>query len=387
MTLSRAEKSIVTDWWFTVDRMLLATILSIAGAGVVLSLAASPAIAIKRGLPTYYFVERQLVFIALGITVMLGLSLLSPERIRKVALGLLAACIVLLLFVLMRGAEINGARRWVHVAGYSLQPSELAKPAFVVLSAWFLAQSRQRPDMPGLAIAFALYLLLAGLLALQPDVGQALLVSVVWCALFFLAGGRVSWLLALGAMLAAAFGAIYATMGYVRLRVDRFLSPGAGESYQVGRARQSFVEGGLFGRGPGEGTIKAVLPDSHNDYIYAVIAEEYGVLACMVLLGLFALVVARVFARALSEGDDFRRLGAMGLALLFGVQAIVNMAVNTGLLPTKGMTLPFISIGGSSTVAVGMGLGMLLALTRRRADLAHMKKPAFMPMPAASEPL
>jgi cell division protein FtsW len=384
MNLTRAEKSVVTDWWFTVDRMLLATILTIAGAGVVLSLAASPAIAIKRGLPTYYFVERQLVFIALALAIMLGLSLLSPARIRRVALALLAVCLVFLVAVLIGGAEINGARRWVHLGGYSLQPSELAKPAFVVLSAWLLAEGRRRPDMPAQPMAFGLYALFGGLLALQPDVGQAMLVSVVWCALFFLAGGRLSWSLGLLAMLASAFVAVYSTVGYVRLRVDRFLS-GGGESYQAGRARQSFIEGGLFGRGPGEGTIKSVLPDAHNDFIYAVIAEEYGVLVCLVLLGLFALVVVRVLARQMSESDDFLRLGAMGLAILFGLQATINMAVNTGLLPTKGMTLPFISIGGSSTLAVGVGLGMLLALTRRRADLAHMKKPAFVPMPAHPE--
>jgi cell division protein FtsW len=186
-------------------------------------------------------------------------------------------------------------------------------------------------------------------------------------------------------MVASAFMMAYHNAGYVRLRVDRFLSPGAGESYQASRARQSFIEGGLFGRGPGEGTIKSVLPDAHNDFIYAVIAEEYGVLVCLVLLGLFALLVVRVFARHLDEGDDFRRLAALGLALLIGLQAIINMAVNTGLLPTKGMTLPFISIGGSSTLATSLGLGMLLALTRRRADLAHMKKPAFVPMAARSK--
>jgi cell division protein FtsW len=183
-------------------------------------------------------------------------------------------------------------------------------------------------------------------------------------------------------MLSSAFTMAYYTAGYVRLRVDRFLSPGAGESYQASRARQSFIEGGLFGRGPGEGTIKSVLPDAHNDFIYAVIAEEYGVLICIVLLGMFALVVVRVFARQMSEGDDFLRLGATGLALLFGLQALINMAVNTGLLPTKGMTLPFISIGGSSTLAVSLGLGMLLALSRRRAS--HTKKPALVPMPARS---
>jgi len=237
-------------------------------------------------------------------------------------------------------------------------------------------------------VALGLYLLLAGLLALQPDVGQALLVSLVWCVLFFLAGGPVAWFAAFLAMLATAFAAAYHTVGYVRLRVDRFLS-GAGESYQTGRARQSFIEGGLLGRGPGEGTIKSALPDAHNDFIFAVIAEEYGALVCLVLLGLFALVVVRVFARQMREGDDFLRLGAMSLVLLLGLQAIINMAVNTGLLPTKGMTLPFISIGGSSTLATGLGLGLLLALTRRRAAPGaapgHTKKPAFVPMAAPSE--
>jgi cell division protein FtsW len=186
-------------------------------------------------------------------------------------------------------------------------------------------------------------------------------------------------------MLASALGTAYYSVGHVRLRIDRFLHLDAGQSYQATRARQSFVEGGLLGRGPGEGTIKSVLPDAHNDFIYAVIAEEYGVLACLVLLGLFALVVARAFARQMHEPDDFLRLGATGLALLFGMQAIINMVVNTGLLPTKGITLPFISIGGSSTLATGLGLGMLLALTRRRAGLAHLKKPAFAPIPARSE--
>src|SRR5262245_30056130 len=309
MTLSRAEKSVLTDWWFTVDRMLLATILTIAGAGVVLSLAASPAIAIKRGLPTYYFVERQLLFIAMGVALMLALSLLSPVRVRRLALGVFAACLALLVLVLVSGEEVNGARRWVHLGSYSLQPSELAKPAFVVLSAWLLSEGRRRPDMPALPLALGLYLLLAVLLVLQPDVGQALLVSVVWCALLFLAGGRLQWLLAFAAMLASALGTASYSVGYVRLRIDRFLHLDAGQSYQATRARQSFVEGGLFGRGPGEGTIKSVLPDAHNDFIYAVIAEEYGVLACLVLLGLFALVVARAFARQMHEPDDFLRLG------------------------------------------------------------------------------
>jgi len=223
MTLSRDERSVLTDWWFTVDRLLLAGILAIAGAGIVLSLAASPAIAIKRGLPTFYFVERQLLFIALATVLMLGLSLLSPASVRRLALAGSGVFFFLLLLVPVIGAEVNGARRWLHIGGYSLQPSEFAKPAFIVLSAWLLAEGRRRPDMPALPLAFGLYLLFAGLLVLQPDVGQALLISLVWCALFFLAGGPVAWFLALVAMLAGALGSAYFTAGYVRLRVDRFL--------------------------------------------------------------------------------------------------------------------------------------------------------------------
>lgn len=381
MRLTRAERSVLTDWWFTVDRVLLASILAIAGAGVVLSLAASPAIAIRRGLPAFYFVERQLLFTLVAILLMFGVSLLSPTSVRRLALAVLGVALALMLAVLVAGTEINGARRWLHLGSHSLQPSEFAKPAFVVLSAWLFAEGQRRLDMPALPLAFALYLLFAGLLVLQPDFGQTLLISLVWSALFFLAGRPVAWFLGLLAMLAAGLGTAYFTVGHVRLRIDRFLNPALGASFQTDRARQSFIEGGLFGRGPGEGTIKTVLPDAHTDFIFAVIAEEYGVLACLVVVGLFALVVLRVFARQIEEGDPFLRLATIGLALLFGLQAIVNMAVNTGLLPAKGITLPFISIGGSSTLAVGLGLGMLLALTRRRADPAHVKKPPFVPKP------
>jgi cell division protein FtsW len=382
MTLARDEPSVLTDWWFTVDRLLLAGILAIAGAGIVLSLAASPAIAIKRGLPTFHFVERQLAFTALATVLMLALSLLSPAGIRRVALAAGTLSLVLLILVLVTGAEINGARRWLRLGSYSLQPSEFGKPAFVVLSAWLLAEGRRRPDMPAPLLAFGLYCVFAVPLVLQPDVGQALLVSLVWCALFFLAGGPLAWLLAMLAMLAGALGAAYLTTAYVRLRVDRFFHPAPGDSIQADRARQSFVEGGLFGRGPGEGTIKSGLPDAHNDFIFAVIAEEYGVLFCLVLLGLFTLVAVRAFSRQIGEGDDFLRLSAMGLSLLFGMQALINMAVNAGLLPTKGITLPFISTGGSSMLATGVALGMLLALTRRRPGRAYTKKPAFAPMPS-----
>ena len=382
MRLSRAERSLLVDWWFTVDRALLAAILVILGAGLLLSLAESPSIALKRGLPIFYFVERHFAFAVASALILFAVSLLSPAAVRRLSLIVLVVAFALMALVLLVGAEINGARRWLHVGGYSLQPSEFAKPAFVVLSAWLLAEGERRPDMPTMPLAVALYLTFTSLLVLEPDVGQALLVSLVWGTLFLLAGRPVRWFVMLVAGLAAGLLTAYLSLGYVRLRIDRFLHPSVGDSFQTDRALQSFIEGGFFGKGPGEGTIKTVLPDAHTDFIFAVIAEEYGVLACLVLLALFGLVAVRVFSRHLGRSSDFAPLAAAALVLLFVLQAIINMAVTVGLVPAKGMTLPFISSGGSSMLAVGLTMGMLLAVTRRRSDPERVKKPDFVSRPA-----
>jgi cell division protein FtsW len=382
MTLSRSEQSRLAEWWFTVDRVLLATVLVIAGTGLLLSLAASPAIALKRGLPTFYFVERHFLFAAVGLATMFGVSLLTPAQVRRLALTILCLSFGLMLVVLLSGLEINGARRWLHVGGYTVQPSEFAKPAFVVLSAWLFAEADRRPDMPATSAAVAIYLLFAALLVLQPDLGQTLLVSLVWCALFFLANRPLKWFTLLLAALGCALVAAYFTFGHVRWRIDRFLNPALGDSFQTDRALRSFGEGGLFGKGPGEGTVKTALPDAHTDFIFAVIAEEYGVLACLVILGLFALLASRVLLRQRREPDAFARLAATGLALLIVLQAIINMSVNVGLAPAKGITLPFISSGGSSMLGIGLAIGMLLAVNRRRADPAYVDTPHFVPKPA-----
>jgi cell division protein FtsW len=382
MRLSRAERSLLVDWWFTVDRALLAAVLVIVGAGLLLSLAASPSIALRRGLPTFYFVERHVVFALASVALLLAVSLLSPAGVRRLALAVLLASLAMMALVVLVGAEINGARRWLHVGGYSLQPSEFAKPAFVVLSAWLLAEGERRPDMPAMPMAVSLYLLLIGLLVLQPDVGQALLASLVWGAMFLLAGRPLRWFFALAAALAGGLLVAYMSLGYVRWRIDRFLHPTVGDSFQTDRALHSFIEGGFFGKGPGEGTIKTTLPDAHTDFIFAVIAEEYGALACLVLLALFVLVAVRVFSRHVDRSGSFATLASAGLTLLFVLQAIINMAVNVGLIPAKGMTLPFISSGGSSMLAVGLTMGMLLAVSRRRPDPARVKKPEFVSRPA-----
>ncbi len=379
MSISRTDRSLLADWWFTIDRVLLAALLALAAAGSVLSLAASPAMALKRGFPTFYFFERHLAFTAIAVAILLAVSLASPAAIRRIALLLLVAGVAAMAAVLVIGPEINGARRWLRVAGYSLQPSEFAKPAFIVLAAWLLAETQRRDDMPATALAFGLLAVFEALLLLEPDVGQALLVAIVFGSMFVLAGGSLK-LIAAMAVAGAAVGVMaYQTFPHVRARIDRFITPGSGDTFQTDRALQSFIEGGFLGRGPGEGTIKHVLPDAHTDFIFAVIAEEYGVLTCLVLVGLYALIVIRGLFHAIDARSPFVRLAVAGLALLIGVQAMVNIGVNVGLLPAKGMTLPFISNGGSSLLAIGISAGMLVGLTRGGRDDRRLRRGTAMP--------
>lgn len=379
MRFSRADRSRLAEWWFTVDHALVFAILLLVGAGVVLSLAASPAVALKKGFAAYHFVERHVVFSAMGVAIMLAVSLFGPASIRRLALVVLAAALAGLVAVVFVGEEINGARRWLSIQGHSLQPSEFAKPAFVVVSAWLLAEARRRPDMPALSIAIALLGAMASLLVVQPDIGQTFLVALVWMAMLFVSGLAATGAVLLAAVAGIGLVAAYIYFPHVASRIDRFFSPQTGDFSQGDRAMRSFVEGGFLGRGPGEGTIKTSLPDAHTDYIFAVVAEEYGALACLALLALFTFVIVRALRHAESEPDAATRLGIIGLALMFGLQTLINMGVNVGLLPAKGMTLPFLSAGGSSILAISLTLGMLLALTRRRPDAERLRKPSLMP--------
>ncbi|HEY8193787.1 MAG TPA: putative peptidoglycan glycosyltransferase FtsW [Hyphomicrobium sp.] len=379
MKLSRADRSQLADWSFTIDRGLLTALLALIAIGVVLSFAASPAVAIKKGLPTYYFVERHVTFASLGAIVMLVISLFSPIGVRRLAAGLLLFSVAGMVVVLFTGADINGAQRWLMLGGYSLQPSEFAKPAFIVVMAWLYGEAAGRSDMPALPLALLLWAMLAGLLIAQPDVGQTILISTTAGLLYLLAGLPPIGAAILVAIGSGGFWLAYENFGHVQSRLEKFFSAAPFENYQVGRAMQSFSEGGLFGRGPGEGTIKSVLPDAHTDYIFAVIGEEYGVIACIALLGVFAFIVIKAMMRAADEPNAADRLAVQGLALILGLQSLINMGVNIGLLPPKGMTLPFISAGGSSMLALAITAGMLLALTRWRPDPSRLKKPRRVP--------
>jgi cell division protein FtsW len=364
--VSRVERTPFAAWWRTVDRLTLAAMLGLMLAGIVLSLAASPPVAARLGLEPFHFVNRHVMFLIPAIAVLIATSFLPPRHIRRIALVVFAVSLVLVFLTLVYGAEVKGARRWLVILGVSIQPSEFLKPAFVILIAWLFGQSARRPEMPANTIALGLLATVVLGLVLQPDFGQTMLILAVWGALFFLAGMRLIWVVGLGGAAIVGLTGAYFTVPHVARRIKRFIDPASGDTFNIDQAVESFVRGGWFGRGPGEGTVKRILPESHTDFVFAVAAEEFGIALCLVLLLLFAFIVLRALLHALRNHDPFQRFAAAGLAILFGLQSAINMAVNAHLIPAKGMTLPFVSYGGSSMISLAWGMGMLLALTRER---------------------
>jgi len=364
--LRRSDHSLLSDWWFTIDHMMFSSVLLLMAGGLVLSLAASPPIALKLGLEPYYFVKRHALFVVPSALVLIGTSLLNPRQMRRLCLFLVVGGLALMVATLFVGPEIKGATRWLKLGPFSLQPSEMLKPGFVVLCAWLFSESQSRTDVPGLPLALGLYAVFIGLLILQPDFGQVLLVTAVWGGLFFLAGVHLVWVGALVAVAAIGMGLAYVSVPHVAARIDLFIFPGSGDTYQTDHALQSFIQGGWFGRGPGEGEVKDILPDSHTDFIFAVAAEEYGLIVCLVLVTVFAFIVLRGMRHTMHETDGFVRHAVAGLMLLFGLQTLINVSVNLGLLPAKGMTLPFISYGGSSLISMALTVGLALGMMRRR---------------------
>ena len=366
MMFARIDQSPVARWWWTVDRWSLGALALLLAFGTLMSLAASPAVAERLGYTPLHFAERHMVVVPLALAIMLGVSLLGPRQVRRVALIGFAVALVGVVLTFVIGAEIKGARRWINLPGLSLQPSEFLKPCFTIVAAWLFAEQKQQPRFLGNAISIALFLAIVLMLLKQPDLGMAVVVAVVWFAQFFMAGLRLYWV-AVGTLVGLGGGVgAYLWLPHVTSRINRFLDPAAGDSYQVNRSLEAFANGGLWGRGPGEGTVKDVLPDAHADFVFAVAGEEFGLVVCMVIVAVFAFIVLRGFSRLLQEGNLFVLLSATGLLIQFGLQAVINMASSLHLIPTKGMTLPFLSYGGSSMLALALGMGMMLALTRRR---------------------
>jgi len=363
---SRAHRTLFGEWWWTVDRLTLAAIGALMLAGVVLSLAASPPVAGRLGLDPFYFVNRHILFLLPSIAVMLGVSFLNPQQIRRLSLVIFAVSLVLAAATPFFGPEIKGARRWLVLFSVSIQPSEFLKPAFVIIVAWLFGESSKRPDMPANTFALMLLLAVVVLLVLQPDFGQTMLIALVWSALFFMAGMRVIWVFGIASLAGVGLLSAYYTVPHVARRIQRFLDPASGDTFNIDIATESFMRGGWFGKGPGEGTVKRLLPESHTDFVFAVAAEEFGIALCLVIVALFAFIVIRMLLRAMRNDDPFARFSAAGLTILFATQSAINMAVNLHLIPAKGMTLPFISYGGSSMISLGYAMGMLLALTREQ---------------------
>ncbi len=365
-TLSRLDTSLVGRWWWTVDRWTLVAVALLIAVGAVLGLAAGPAVAEKLGLDQYHFSRRQMAILIPAVAVMLGVSLMSPLGVRRLAVIGLGIAFLMMLATLFVGGEVKGAQRWLYVGGMSIQPSEFAKPLFAVVVAWMLAERAKGEGFPGGWVALGLLAVMIGLLALQPDVGMAVVVMAVWIGQVFVAGMSMVWVGVLAALVVVGGIVAYALFPHVASRVDRFVDPASGDSYQINTALEAFRTGGLAGRGPGEGSVKSVLPDAHTDFIFAVAGEEFGLFACLLIVALFAFIVLRGLGRMVQENNLFVMLAAGGLLVQFGIQAVINMGVNLRLMPTKGMTLPFVSYGGSSLLAVALGMGMILALTRRR---------------------
>ena len=371
--ISRVERTRFAEWWWTVDRMMLAAIAVLMMTGIVLSLAASPAVATRIGLDAFYFVNRHAMYLAPTFLVMIAVSFLSPRQIRRLTLAVFIIALAMTAATLVIGAEVKGARRWIVLAGVNIQPSEFVKPAFVILISWLFAESTRKSDMPANTIALGLLGAVVVPLVLQPDFGQTMLiVAGVGRAVLH---GRHAHDLGRGARRGRrgrACGRLF--LRAARHQTHRSLhGPVVRRHYQVSNAMESFVRGGWFGRGPGEGTVKRILPDSHADFVFAVAAEEFGIVLCLALVALFAFIVIRALQHAFRDQDPFTRFAAAGLAILFGTQSAINMAVNLHLIPAKGMTLPFISYGGSSMISLAYGMGMLLALTRERPRAAMIE--------------
>ncbi len=364
--MSRAERSPLADWWWTVDRGLLAGLGCLMVAGLVFLMGGGPPVAERIGLPTFYFLNRQAMYLAPTILLIIAVSFLSVRHIRRFALVTWLVGVTLCVLAGKFGPEIKGAHRWIQIGSFGLQPSEFVKPAFVIVTAWAFSEGANRRDMPGVTLAFLLLPLTIVPLILQPDFGQTMLITMVWCTLFFVAGLHWFWVAGLGLAGMVGVFTAYTFLHHVRERINRFMDPESGDSFQEVWSRESFNSGGWFGTGPGEGVAKRHLPDAHTDFIFSVTGEEFGVLVCLGLVALFAYIVIRGLKLARRTDDTFTRLAITGLTTLFGLQACINMAVNTQLMPAKGMTLPFVSYGGSSLISLALGMGFLVALTRKR---------------------
>ncbi|MBH21110.1 MAG: cell division protein FtsW [Rhodobiaceae bacterium] len=365
MKITRSRKSHISDWWWTIDKVQLGSIVLLIIIGIVLNLAASPPIAEKLSLNQYYFVKRQFLFFILGVFVMFFFSFLNLRNLRRLCLVIFITSLITIFFLNIFGTPIKGATRWLDLGIISVQPSEFAKPTFIVLISWFLSESIVK-TVPSKIISLLLYSLFAFGLILQPDIGQTILITLAASIIYFISGMPliVGFIIFILSLIGIGLSYLYVDHFYQRLNI--FFNPSLGDTYQIDTAYNAILQGGWFGVGPGEGVIKNILPDAHTDFIFAVAAEEFGLISCFIIISLFAFIVYRGLSRSLKQEDLFAKIATIGLTSLICIQVGINIAVNLGIVPTKGMTLPFISYGGSSALSIAMTFGLILAFTRQK---------------------
>ena len=365
----RVGEAILPKWWRTIDRGSLSCILILFSIGILLGLAASPPLAAKNGFEAFHYVKRQAVFGGLALLAMVVTSMMTPKLVRRLSvIGFLVAFVSIALLPQFGTDFGKGAVRWYSLGFASIQPSEFLKPGFVVVSAWMLAASQEINGPPGRLWSLVLMMVCCGMLIFQPDFGQACIVFFGWAVMYFVAGAPMTLLLALAGLVVAIGGVAYGHSEHFARRIDGFLYPDFDPTSQLGYATNAIREGGILGVGVGEGQVKWSLPDAHTDFIIAVAAEEFGLIMVLFIIVLYLIIVVRTLLRLMRERDPFIRLAGTGLACIFGVQAFINLGVAVRLLPAKGMTLPFVSYGGSSLIAGGIAVGMLLSFTRTRAQ-------------------
>lgn len=367
-SFSRTDRSVLGQWWWTVDRWLFSALILLLCVGIFLSFAASPVVAQRLELDSFFFVRRHLALAIPVVALMVLTSLIQPRFIRFLCWVLFALCIIFLMLTPFIGIEIKGARRWVNVFGFSLQASEFIKPTFAVITAWLLSQKNLSGTLSGKMLSTILYFAVVFLILLQPDFGMVFVISSVWFLQFFVAGIPLFWVYLLGGTGVLGVIGAYFVFPHIASRIDRFLNPETGDQYQITKSLEAFKNGGWLGRGPGEGIVKRGLPDAHADFVFSVAGEEFGLILCLFILGLFIFIAGRGLYLARKEHNFFLTLAISGLIFQFTLQAIINIASSLHLIPTKGMTLPFLSYGGSSLIAIGLGMGMVLSFTRRRLD-------------------
>ena len=371
MLISRSDNSNIALWWWTIDRFLLTLFSILIIVGIFLVMASSQHLAQSFNIFSHYFTLRHILFVIISLPIIFLFSLLNEKQTKAMSIIGLIITIFLLLIILINGSEIKGAKRWIYFSGFSFQPSELCKPFYVIVNAWFLTLWIEGKNFPGWAWSIISLILISSLLLIQPDVGMTIVIILTWCFQLFITGIPLIIIICLTLAVPLFVILTYHNFDHVKIRIDGFLE---GTTYQVTKSLQSFEFGGFWGTGPGEGFYKKFLPDAHSDFVFAVAAEEYGILICLIIILIYSLVVYRAFSLSFINKNLFFIIAVSGLAFQFGIQTLIHMASNTNLIPTKGMTLPFLSYGGSSMISSAITVGILLSLTRKNISHNPIKK-------------